>query len=430
MGILIKNITAMLEDGGLFVTKVCDLYVEGDTIAAIDTAPEGFTAGKVIDGTGRLAIPGLINAHTHAYMTVFRNVADDLPFHEWLMGTIDPLEAKLTAEDGYWGAMLGCMEMLRTGTTTFVDMHMFEGQSVRAAAESGMRAVISRGLVGGESDKEGGARRIREALGEMAFADTLSHNGRISFRLAPHAIYTCDNGYMKEIIALAKEKALGINIHLSESHFEVDSCAAQHGCSPVELLDSLGLFELPVLAAHCVHLSDADIALLAKRGVHVATNPISNMKLGNGFAPIPKLQKAGVNICIGTDGAASNNTLNLFREMGIVTLIHKGVAEDAVAVSAQDALHFATVNGAKALGLNTGLIAPGKKADIAILNLDVPQFQPLNNPVSGLCYAAGGSEVETVLVDGRVVMENRRMLTLDEERIYFEVNRIREKFGR
>ena len=169
MGIRIKNITAMVEENGLFTTKVCDLYLEGDTIAAIDTPPEGFTAHRTIDGTGRMAIPGLINAHTHAYMTVFRNVADDLPFHEWLMGTIDPLEARLTPEDGYWGAMLGCMEMLRTGTTCFVDMHMFEGQSVRAAADSGMRAVISRGLQGGDSDPAGGARRIREALAEFVF---------------------------------------------------------------------------------------------------------------------------------------------------------------------------------------------------------------------------------------------------------------------
>lgn len=430
MGIRIKNIAAMVEEGGLFTTKVCDLYLEGGTIAAIDTPPEGFTAHKVIDGTGRMAIPGLINAHTHAYMTVFRNVADDLPFHEWLMGTIDPLEARLTPEDGYWGAMLGCMEMLRTGTTCFVDMHMFEGQSVRAAVDSGMRAVISRGLQGGESDPAGGARRIREALAEMELAKTLPHDGRLSFRLGPHAIYTCDNAHLKEIIALAKEKGLGINIHVSESHFEVDSCYAQHGCSPVELLDFLGLFDLPTLAAHCVHLSEGDIAILAKRGVHVVTNPISNMKLGNGFAPIPKLQKAGVNLCIGTDGAASNNTLNLFREMGVLTLIHKGLLEDAEAVSAQDALHFATVNGAKALGLNTGLIAPGKQADIAILNLDVPQFQPLNNPVSGLCYAAGGSEVETVIVDGRVVLENRQMLTIDQERVYFEVDRVRQKFGK
>jgi len=309
-------------------------------------------------------------------------------------------------------------------------MHMFEGQSVKAAYESGMRAVISRGLSGGSQDKAGAKRRIDEALREMEAAKELPHNGRISFLLGPHAIYTCDNGYIKEIVALAHEKKLGINVHLSESRFEVGSCMEQHGCSPVELLDSLGLFELPTLAAHCVHLSESDIGLLARRGVSVVSNPISNMKLGNGFAPIPKLQKAGINICLGTDGAASNNTLNLFREMGVLTLIHKGLLEDAEAVSAQDALHFATANGAKALGLDTGLIAPGRKADLAILDLDVPQFQPLNNPVSGLCYAAGGSEVETVIVDGAVVMEKRQMLTVDEERIYFEVNRVREKFGR
>ena len=430
MGILIKNITALLEQGGVFGTQVCDLYLQEDRIAAIDEAPVGFVAEKIVDGTGRMAIPGLINCHTHAYMTVFRNVADDLSFQDWLMGNIMPLEDKLTAEDGYWGAMLGCMEMIRTGTTCFVDMHMFEGQSVRAACESGMRAVISRGLSGGAEDKDGAVRRVQEALREMELAKTLPHDGRISFLLGPHAIYTCDNDYLREIVSLAKEKDLGLHVHLSESHFEVDSCYSQHGCSPVELLDSLGLFERPTLAAHCVHLSDADIDLLAKRGVSVVTNPISNMKLGNGFAPITKLQQAGVNLCIGTDGAASNNTLNLFREMSILTLIHKGALEDAQAVSAQDALHYATVGGAKALGLEAGRIAPGKKADIAILNLDVPQFQPRNNLVSGLCYAANGSEVESVIIDGKLVMEKRRMCTLDEDRIYYEVNRIREKFGK
>ena len=248
--------------------------------------------------------------------------------------------------------------------------------------------------------------------------------------LGPHAIYTCDNGYISEIAALAKEKGLGINVHLSESRFEVGSCMEQHGCSPVELLDKLGLFEMPVLAAHCVHLSDEDIELLAKRRVSVATNPISNMKLGNGFAPITRMQKAGINVCIGTDGAASNNALNLFREMGVLTLIHKGALEDAQAVSAIDALNFATVGGARALGLDAGEIAPGKKADIAILKLGLPHLQPLNNPVSGLCYSANGSEVESVMIDGKFVMENREMLTVDEERVFFEVNEIRRKFGK
>lgn len=430
MNILIKNITALLPDGEGSKAKVCDICISGDRIVSVDSTPENFIAQKVINGSGKMAIPGLVNCHTHAYMTVFRNVADDLSFQDWLMGNIMPLEDQLTSEDGYWGAMLGCLEMIKTGTTCFTDMHMFEGRSLRAAYESGMRAVISRGLSGGESDKAGAKRRIDEALREMDAAKSLDDNGRISFLLGPHAIYTCDNGYLSEIVALAKEKKLGLNVHLSESRFEVGSCMEQHGCSPVELLDKLGLFELPTLAAHCVHLSDDDIALLASRGVSVATNPISNMKLGNGFAPITKLQKAGVNICLGTDGAASNNALNMFREMGILSLIHKGALEEAQAVSAVDVLNFATVNGAKALGLETGVIAPGKKADIAILDLNVPQFMPLNNPVSALCYSANGSEVETVIIDGNIVMENRRMVTLDEQRIFFEVERIRNKFGK
>lgn len=430
MKIAIKNITALLENENGFYTENCDIYIDGDQIVSIGDQPTEFNADKTIDGTGKLAIPGFINAHTHAYMTVFRNIADDLSFQDWLMGNIMPMEDKLTSEDGYWGAMLGCLEMIKTGTTCFMDMHMFEEQGVRAAYETGMRAVITRGLSGGADDKAGAERRINEALREMDAASKLDHNGRITFKLGPHAIYTCDNGYLTEIVALAKEKNLGINVHLSESRFEVSSCYENHGCSPVELLCKLGIFDTSTVAAHCVHLSDDDIGILAAKGVSVATNPISNLKLGNGFAPITKLQQAGVNICLGTDGAASNNALNMFREMGVLTLIHKGYLEDARAVSAQDALKYATSNGAAALGINSGAIKVGKKADIAIIDLDVPQFYPRNNIVSGLCYSASGSEVEIVIIDGKVVMENRTMCTVDEERICYEVERIRNRLGK
>lgn len=428
MGIKIENAYALLRSGSAFEVKQTDIYLKGDKIAGVGKEPEGFQAEKRIDGKEKLVIPGLINCHTHGYMTVFRNYADDLSFDDWLMKNIMPMEDKLVLEDGYWGSMLACMEMIKTGTTCFLDMHMFQGQSVRAADEAGMRAVISRGL-SGQGDDEGGKRRIREALAEMDEYKK-SGDGRISFMLAPHAIYTCDNAYLETIIGLAKEKELGIHVHVSESLGEIEGARSSHNCSPVELLEKLGCFDVPTVAAHCVQVSEADMDILAAKKVSVATNPVSNLKLGNGFAPLTAMQKKGINICIGTDGAASNNALNLFREMGAVTLIHKGFNHDVKAVSAMDALNFATVNGAKALGLSkvTGKIEEGCKADLAIMNLNTPVFQPKNNLAAALAYSATGYEVETVIIDGKLVMENNILKSIDEERVYYEVNKITEKF--
>lgn len=429
MNIQIQNADVLLFDRGEkpFLRR-CDLFVGEGRIAGIGEAPADFQADRVLDGTHRLAMPGLINCHTHAYMTLMRNVADDLLFDEWLFGNISPIEDKLISEDGYWGSLLGCMEMLRSGTTCFLDMHMFPGQSVRAARESGMRAAISRGLVG-SGDDEGGSRRLREALGEMEEA---RGDSRFTFLLAPHAIYTCDEAYLRRVTDAAKEHGLRLHIHVSESRNEIENAKKQYGASPVEYLARIGLFDVPTVAAHCVHLSERDMDILAEKNVNVVTNPVSNCKLANGFAPIPALLARGVNVCIGTDGAASNNTLNLFREMGFVSLVHKGVTGDPLAVGAADTLRMATLAGARALGLEEriGSIEVGKRADIVLLDTDCPQFSPRNNLISALAYSVNGSEVDTVLVDGEIVLEHRAFPGIDEERVRYEVNRITEKFGK
>lgn len=428
MGIKIKGAYALLHESGGFHAAETDIYVEGSIITGVGAEPEGFSLDRCIDGKNRMVIPGLINSHTHAYMTLFRNYADDVCFDDWLMKNIMPLEDTLKPEDGYWGSLLGCLEMIRTGTTAFLDMHMFEGQSVRAADEAGMRAVISRGL-SGEGDGEGGARRIKEAIDEME-AYRRTGGNRISFMLAPHAIYTCDQKYLENIVRLAGERDMGIHIHIQESKGELQGAMKNYGCSPVELLDKIGMFDGHTVAAHCVHLSETDMDILCGRHVSIATNPISNLKLGNGVAPVTELMKKGASLCIGTDGAASNNALNLFREMSVLCLIHKGIREDAKAVAAVDALRFATVNGARALGMEdrTGRIREGMKADLCILNIDKPEFYPRNNLVSALVYSANGSEVETVIIDGSIVMENNEMKTIDEERVYYETERIRRSF--
>ena len=248
--------------------------------------------------------------------------------------------------------------------------------------------------------------------------------------LAPHAPYTCDDGYQKQVAAEAARLGVRIHTHVSESQSEMDTVREKYGCTPPELFDKTGLLSDKTVAAHCVYLTDSDIALMAGRGVSVATNPVSNLKLANGVAPIPKMLKAGINVCLGTDGAASNNTLNMMRELGLLSILHKGITGDPQAVNARTAFDIATKNGAMALGLdNVGEIKPGMKADLAILDLDRPNIQPLNDPLAALAYSANGSEVETVMVGGKILMENRQYTTIDRDKVLYEVNQICERIG-
>ncbi len=421
MKIKISGAESLLFEGKKPYTKKCDIYITDSLISGVDKEPEGFVADKVIDGTNRLVIPGLVNAHTHAYMSVFRNIADDLEFNDWLFGKILPLEDKLVTEDLYWGTLLGALEMIATGTTSYIDMTIEMEGSVRAALDSGLRAHVSRGLVG-EGANEGGAVRLAENLRYLPM-----QNDNLSVILGPHAPYTCDPEYLKIVTAAAREHNLPLTIHLSESQKEVADIKAAHGCSPVELMEKIGLFEVPVTAAHCVHLSDTDIEILARNNVTVASNPISNAKLANGFAPLVKLGRAGVNIAIGTDSAASNNTLNMFTDISFASLVHKGNEHNPLAVSASEAIYYATAGGAAALGKKTGKIEEGYLADIAILNTDLPQFYPRNDFVAALCYSANGSEVETVISGGEILMENRIYTKLDSERIFYECEKIIER---
>lgn len=421
MRIKIQSPLVLLSEGEGFAVKKTDIYVEDDKIAALGQEPEGFAADRVLDGTDKLVIPGLINMHTHNYMTLFRNLADDVPFEEWLFNRVMPREDKMTPEDAYLGATLGIMEMLRSGTTCFNDMQMHIHQTTKAAVDAGIRASIGRGL-SGDREEEGGIRRIREALEEI---EQWSKEPLLSFTMAPHAPYSCTGAYMQQAAEIAREKNIPLHIHLSESESEVANLKKEKGVSPIAYAEQLGLLDQPIIIAHCVKVDEHDIELLAKPTVSVVTNPASNMKLGNGFAPVPQMLTAGVNVCLGTDGASSNNALNLFREMGLVTLIHKGQMGDAVSVSAVQALKMVTENAAKALGQanRLGKIAPGYQADLVLMDLNVPQMLPANNIVSSLAYSANGSEVETVMIRGEIVMENRRFTRIDEEWVQFEVKR-------
>lgn len=400
-----------------------DIYVKDDVISFVP-----FKDGEkyeTVDAKRMLIMPGLINMHTHAYMTCMRNYADDVDFNEWLFNGVMPVEDRIPKEAAYWSSLLGFMEMIKTGTTSFVDMHMYHRQAPLAAKEAGMRGFIGRGLVGGSLYEEGN-NRFKEAIEEMQGfkGDTLE------FVLSPHAIYSASENLLKETIEEAKKYNMLKQIHLSESVNEVENCIKERGVSPVKYLYDMGFLDKRTILAHCVHLSDEDIELLKKSGATVVTNPASNAKLGNGFAPIKALKDAGINLCIGTDGTASNNTLNMFREMGLLSLIHKGINEDSTSLPAKYVVKCATLNAAKALDMEgkIGNIVEGAKADLIFVDLDAPSMFPNNNVLSSLCYSANGSEVKSVMINGKFVMKDNDILTIDKERVYKEVSNVVKKY--
>ena len=427
MRILIENASVVLNIDNLYTVTTKCIEIEGRYIKSVlDIAPS-LEFDMVIDGRNKLVIPGLINAHNHSYMTLFRNSADDLPFDQWLFKKIIPQEDQLTGENVYWGSMLAIMEMINTGTTCFADMYMFVNETTRAVEESGIRANLSRGLVDIDG---GGERRLQEALSEINDWTKGDHD-RIKFLLAPHAPYTCSKEYLKNVISKAHQLDLGINTHLSETRKEVKDIQAQYGLTPTGYLNELGAFDQQTLAAHCVYLTEEDMDILYQKKVNVISNPTSNLKLGNGIAPIKQLKNKGINVCLGTDGAASNNTLNIFKEIQLISLIHKGVHEDAELITAQEALTFATSAGAKALGYERlGEIKAGYLADLSIIDLDKPQYYPRNNLIAALVYSTTGEEVETVIVNGKVLMYKNVFKTIDAERVKYEVTRINNRLKR
>lgn len=374
---------------------------------------------RIIEGSGKLYMPGLVNTHGHAAMSLLRGYGDDLALQIWLETKMWPMEVKFTSEDVYWGTGLSVLEMIKSGTTSFVDMYDHMDQVANVVDQSGIRGCLTRGVIG-LCPPDVQERKLQEAI-RFARDWHGKADGRITTMMAPHAPYTCPPDYIERFVQAAHDLDLPIHTHMSETAGEVQGNVEQYGLRPVAHLEKLGVFTRPALVAHGVHLTDEEIETLAKYDVRVSHNPGSNLKLASGVARVIDLMKAGVLVSLGTDSSASNNNLDMFEEMRLAALIHKGVSGDPVAVPATAALRMGTTSGARSIWLEgVGALQPGNKADFIALDIDQPHFFPRTDFISHIVYAAAGQDVIDMCVNGRWVMENRTCLTLDEEKIKFE----------
>ncbi|MCL6458589.1 MAG: amidohydrolase [Gorillibacterium sp.] len=402
------------------------MIVDNDKIVYLNEEPpeSAITAGitDIVDGTHRLYMPGLVNTHGHAAMSLLRGVGDDLALHVWLEEKIWPNEAKFTSTDVRYGTLLSIVEMLKSGTTAFVDMYDHMEQVALAVEQSGMRGCLTRGVIGLCSPEEQDSK-LKEAI---RFAKDWhgKANGRITTMMSPHAPYTCPPDYIIRIVEAAHELNLPLHTHMSETAREVAENERMYGMRPVAHLEKLGVFGRPCLVAHSVHLNNEEIGILAKHDVRVSHNPGSNLKLASGIAPVIKLLQAGVKVSLGTDGSASNNNLDMFEEMRLAALLHKGISGDPTAVPAFDAFMMATKVGAESIWLeNTGALQVGMKADFIALDIDQPHYYPKSNYLSHVVYSSNAKDVTDVWIDGKRIVQNGICLTLDEEKIKAEFSR-------
>lgn len=398
-----------------------EIAIDGDRIVSVGetgTAPMDFIPDRILDLKTDVVMPGLINMHTHAAMTLLRGYADDMPLMPWLQEKIWPFEDKMTPEDIYWGNALALCEMIRSGTTTMMDMYIAEEEAARAVLEAGTRALLSRGMI--EHTREAGLKSLQENS-DLFKKHHNAGNGRIKILFGPHAPYTCSGEYLRIVKQEADRLGTGIHIHLAETQSEVATIKERYDTTPLRWLEKEGVLGGQVIAAHCVYIDDTEMDILKKYHVGVAHNAESNMKLSSGTAPISEMLRRGIAVSLGTDGTSSNNDLDMFGEMRSASFQQKlvGSPED---LKAYDVLEMATVGGAAVAGLkDLGKLAPGYKADLIAIDFDQPHFYPRFSIPSHLVYCARGNDVRTVMVDGKILMEDRRLLTLDAARICREV---------
>ena len=399
--------------------------INGDTISHVEADDENtFEADKTIDAKGGLILPGLVNAHTHAAMSLFRGLADDLPLMEWLNNYIFPAESRMDADFVFAGTLLACAEMIMSGTTTFCDMYLFEDEVAKAAQLAGMRCLVGEVLYDFPSPNYGPIEK------GLAYTEELitkwQDDPLVSIAVEPHATYTCSPDLLQAANKLALEYNVPLIIHVAETKGEISEIRKKYNKRPFEHLESLGVLGPHFIADHCVHIDESEIKRMVEHGVKAVDNPESNMKLASGISPVSELIASGVTVGLGTDGCASNNNLDLFTEMDTAAKLHKIETMDPTVLDAVTVLKMATIEGAKALGLEdiTGSIEVGKKADIIIVNTNKPHLTPMYNPYSHLVYAVRGNDVSHSIINGKLVMEDRKLLALDLDDI---LARAREK---
>jgi len=418
--ILIKNADVITLDEDGSVLRGTDIAISGGRILAIGSYPENFAPDEIIDATDHVVMPGFFNAHTHSPMTLVRGWAEDLPIDRWFNERVWVAESALTSEDVRWGAYLAAAEMIRTGTVGFADHYFYMDEVAKVVEESGLRATLAWCVSGLDSE-------IGQGLeGSISFLKRWQNGagGRIKTVLGPHAPYTCPPDFLARVADEAGKLGVGLHIHLAESQEQLDASLAKHGVTPVGLLERVGLLDHPTIAAHCIHVTDEDLDILAEKDVSVVQCPNCHMKLGMGVTPVVQMLDRGINVALGTDGVASNNAMDMLSEAHLATLMQRNHTGDATLLPGDSALRLATQKGALALGFPaSGAIAVGRSADLIIFDADKPWWRPRHNLVANAIYAAKATDITHTIVAGELLMRDGQLLTLDEGRIFYEAER-------
>ena len=422
---LIKNIDIITPKG--VIEKGCIVVHKGVFDYVGEQKEEILQAiyKNTMDKKDMMAAPGLVNAHTHSAMVLLRNFSNDFPIEKWLFDYIIPAENKLSSEDIYWGTTLAIAEMIQSGTTAFLDMYLHMEKVAQAVSETGMKACLSKDVIKSQVrnnqvviDKEGFKRFYNQW-----------HNfdNRIKVNTEIHSVFLYDKASLIEAADVAKAFNTSIHIHILEGQGERKLSQDMHKMSPLEACLEYGILDVPIIAAHCIHLEERDLELITEKSIFPVHNPSSNLILGSGIAPVVEMMEKGkIPVALGTDGAASNNNLNMFEEMHIASLIHKGIHMNPELMKAEDVLTMATINGAKALGFNnTGVIEEGKEADLILVDLNKPHLQPFRNHLAAMIYSVQASDVDTTMINGKIVMEERELKTVDVEKAMAHIKRLK-----
>lgn len=418
--LLIKNVDILTLDAQDRVLKNSTLAIEGKTIVGVGDIPSDFVATETIDAANHLALPGFFNAHTHAAMSLQRGWAEDLPIDRWFNERIWVAESALTEEDVYWGAALAACEMIRGGTVAFADHYFWMHQVQRVVAESGMKALLGWCVFGSEFAQEIGPTTL-ELTEDFVAEFQNSANGRVKTALAPHSPYISGEHFLERAAGIARRLGVGTHIHVSETREQYENSLKQHGKTPVAYLADLGIFDNPSIAAHAIYLDEADIEILAQRRATVVQCPKTHLKLAMGTTRVPDLMRAGVNVALGTDGAASNNDHDMLEVTRLATLIQKHERRDATLLPSVQVLKLATQNGARAMGFNnSGVLQVGADADLILINMNQPHLVPRHDLAANVVHSARAGDVAYVIVDGQVLLRRGELTTLDEDRIMRE----------